>query len=503
MRLTRRQSLAPLAAVLAGGTPAPPAARTGAGLVFVLINDVYQIDPDAAGRGGFAKLATVLAGERRRAAAEGRRLIFVHAGDTLSPSLLSGFDDGAHMIALLNALRLDVFVPGNHEFDFGPEVYLRRMAEGRFQVLAANLRDDRGAPLPGHRDELWLTLGGCRVALIGAAYDQTARLSHPDPLVFAPTVATVRQRVAAARAAGADLVVAVIHADRADGLQLLADGGADLILSGHNHDLFMDFTARTQLAESAYDAQFVTVIDADLTPGAPPRLHGYRAIDTAVVAADPEMAARLAAEKSRLGRDLDRPLARLLRPLDSHRALVRRQETAIGDLFADALRRAGSAEVALLNGGSIRGDRAYAAGATLTRRDVLTELPFRNRMIVTHVSGVALRAALENGLARFGQESGAFPQISGLRVEVDPRAAPGRRVRDIAIGGGTLEPGRLYRVATNDFMARGGDGYGMLAGTTSVTVDSGNALVSQVVMEDFARRGTISAAIEGRLVSRG
>lgn len=498
MRLTRRQSFTTVAAGLVSIAPPARAAATG-GLVFVLVNDVYRIDPDTEGRGGFAKLATVLAQERRRAAAEGRRLVFVHAGDTLSPSLLSGFDEGAHMIALFNDLGLDVFVPGNHEFDFGTEVYLRRMGEARFQVLAANLRDAKGGSLPGHRDQLWLDVNGGRVALIGAAYDKTARLSHPDNVVFTSTVETVRREVAAARAAGADLVVAVIHADRADGRDLLAGSGADLILSGHNHDLFMDFNAHTQIAESAYDAQFVTVFDADVTHGAAPRVTGYRAIDTAKVAPDPAMADRVAAYKARLGRDLDQPLARLAAPLDSHRVLVRSQETAIGDLFADALRQGGGAEVAILNGGSIRGDRAYPAGTVLTRRDILTELPFHNRMVVTRVTGTAIRAALENGLAKLGQPSGAFPQVSGVDVEVEAGAPAGRRVRNLSIGGVALDPARLYRVATNDFMARGGDGYGMLAGAAGVGVDSGNALVSQIVMEDLEKRGTIVPKVEERL----
>src|SRR2546422_3277008 len=88
-------------------------------VTFILVNDVYQMSAqamaDGRSRGGFARLAAVVKAER----AKGGHVVFAHAGDTLSPSLMSGFDRGAHIISLTNMIRPDVFVPGNHEFDFG------------------------------------------------------------------------------------------------------------------------------------------------------------------------------------------------------------------------------------------------------------------------------------------------------------------------------------------------------------------------------------------------
>ena len=92
--------------------------------------------PDGKRRGGFARLAAVVKAER----AKGGHVVFAHGGDTLSPSLMSGIDQGAHIIALTNMLKPDIFVPGNHEFDFGKAVFLKRMAEAKFPVFAANMR---------------------------------------------------------------------------------------------------------------------------------------------------------------------------------------------------------------------------------------------------------------------------------------------------------------------------------------------------------------------------
>ena len=109
-------------------------------VTFVLTNDIYLMGDtlmaDGKRRGGFARLAAVVKAER----AKGGHVVFAHGGDTLSPSLMSGIDRGAHIIALTNMIPPDIFAPGNHEFDFGKAVFLKRMAEAKFPLYAANLR---------------------------------------------------------------------------------------------------------------------------------------------------------------------------------------------------------------------------------------------------------------------------------------------------------------------------------------------------------------------------
>ena len=70
-------------------------------------------------RGGFARVNAVASAER----AKGGNLIYVHAGDFISPSLLSGFDKGEHVVELTNLVAPDFVVPGNHEFDFGKDAF--------------------------------------------------------------------------------------------------------------------------------------------------------------------------------------------------------------------------------------------------------------------------------------------------------------------------------------------------------------------------------------------
>ena len=497
MLLDRRRTVAGLAAMLAGG---PALAAGDVRLTFVLVNDIYQMD-EVDGRGGLPRLAAVVKAERARSP----NVIFAHAGDTISPSLMSGFDQGAHMIALFNALPPDVFAPGNHEFDFGQDVYLKRMGEARFPVLAANLRDGDGAILPGHRDTMMIERGGLRIGVVGATLETTGVLSSPGPLRFAPTVETVAAAARALKDQGADLTVAVVHADKITGQKLMASRAVDIILSGHNHDLHIDFDGRTSLTESGEDADYVVAVDVTVSvkgEGANRKISwqpNYRVFDTKDVTPDPAMAALVKTYADELSRELDVVIARLAAPLDSSGAAVRGGEAAIGDFLADALRARMGADVAILKGGGIRGNRQYPAGHELTRRDVLTELPFGNRAVVTTVTGVALRAAIENGLSALGQLAGRFPQVSGLEIVADGAAPRGRRVVSINVRGAPLDEGARYRVATNDFMLRGGDGYTSLA-DPGATVDSGDQLIANEAMVYARQIGVIDARVEGRIV---
>jgi 5'-nucleotidase/UDP-sugar diphosphatase len=483
---------------------ASPAAA--ARITFVLFNDIYQMGeqvmPDGKARGGFARLAAAIKSERAR----GNPVIVAHGGDTLSPSLMSGLDRGAHIISLTNLIKPDIFVPGNHEYDFGKAVFLQRMAEAQFPLFAANLRDADGQPLPGFKDSAIMTFGDVRVGLVGATYDDSARASTPQDLKFQPTVATVRERAEALRRDGADLVVAVMHATRGDALQLASYGTVDLTLTGHTHDLFLSFDGRAVLAESNYDAHYVVAIDVDIdikTVAGKRQVTwwpNFRVIDTATVTPDADVAAAVAGYEQILSREMDAPLGTIAVELDSRNATVRAHEAAIGDVITDAMRAATGADVAIMNGGGIRAGKLYAPDSTITRRDVLAELPFGNRLVRLTLTGAQLRAALENGFANLPQPSGRFPQVSGLVITVDQTRPAGSRIVAIRVGDAPLDDARTYSVAANDFLARGGDGYVQFRDAPRVLADDDAPLLANAVMAYVRNLGTVRTVIEGRIV---
>ena len=490
---------------LAGAAPAASARIT-----FILVNDIYLMAdepmPDGRRRGGFARLAAVVKAERARASAAGGHAILAHAGDTLSPSLMSGIDHGAHIVTLTNLVAPDIFAPGNHEFDFGKAVFLERMGEAKFPRYAANLRGPDGRPLPGFKDRSMTTVGVVRIGLVGATYDDSERASDPGDLKFLPTVATLNAQAAALRREGADFVVAVAHVTREQGYEIFRGRAIDLVLTGHTHDLFIDYDGRTAMVESSYDAHYVTAIDLaiDVTEESGRRSTSwwpqFRVIDTATVTPDPDVAAVVARFEDELDKQLDTPIGTTAVELDSRSATVRTREAAIGDLVADAMRWSAQTEVAVTNGGGIRGGRVYPAGATITRRDVLAELPFGNRLVTIDIPGSALAAAIENGLSQLPNPSGRFPQVSGLTIEADPSRPAGRRVTSIKVGDAPLDPGKTYSVATNDFLARGGDDYASFREAKPVLPPADAPLLAYEVIDYIASIGTIRTGAGGRIV---
>ena len=483
---------------VAGARAAEPVRFT-----LLLVNDFYKMNEEK-GRGGMARLAAAVKAERAR----GGNVLFAHAGDTISPSLMSGFDHGAHMIEFFNMVPPDIFVPGNHEYDFGLEVFLKRMAEAKFPLYAANLRLADGALVPGYADSKIITYGDVKIGLTGATLDTSGELTSVEGLTFSPTIETMQATSRTLRKAGADLVIAVIHADKTQDQRLMGTRAADIILSGHNHELQIDYDGKTLLAESAVDAQYLVAVDvtAEVKTGEGGRTVAWqpniRIIDTATLTPDPATVAFVKSYEAELGKELDVEIATLGEPLDSRSTTVRGGEAAIGNFVADAMRVQTGAEVALINGGGIRAGRQYPAGHRLTRRDILGEMPFGNRTIVTNVTGTALLAALENGLSQLENRAGRFPQVSGLRVVADTAAKPGARVVSVEVNGAPLDAARSYRLATNDFIMRGGDGYSMIAGGHVLSDDEGGKLVANDVMAYARKLGTVAVKVEGRITLR-
>ena len=185
--------------------------------------------------------------------------------------------------------------------------------------------------------------------------------------------------------------------------------------------------------------------------------------------------------------------------IDSRRAMVRRRETAIGNLVADAMRLAVGTDVGLTNGGGIRANKVYPPGTRLRRRDILSELPFGNKTVLLELTGTELRAALENGFSGIEKTAGRFPQVSGLKVVYDPRRPPGARVMEVHHDGVALDPDGKYTLVTNDFMARGGDGYRMFTDKKPLIEARAGTLMASHVIDYITARGTIAPRPQGRL----
>ncbi|PGH55980.1 bifunctional metallophosphatase/5'-nucleotidase [Azospirillum palustre] len=495
---------APLFAIMLGA--ALPAWAQNGTLTFLHVNDVYEIAP-VKGQGGFGPLMTLL--KRERAAAPDA--ITTVGGDFLSPSLLSGTTRGEQMITLFNAIGVDAVTFGNHEFDFGPDLLKQRMAESKFPWIGTNVRSADGSAFAGTVPSWTRTIDGITVGFLGLITPDTARLSSAGPsLDFPPVLETAAATVKELRAKGASVVVALTHLTIEEDRKLASKvKGIDLILGGHDHDPISFYEGSTLILKAGHDAQYLGIVklavetkDAGKGPATVTVPTEWRFVTTAGVAPDPEVETVVEGYTRRLDSDLAVVIGTTTTELDSRKDVVRSREASMGNLIADALRDTLKADVAITNGGGIRADALHPAGSRLTRKDIFAELPFGNVGVLVEMSGQDLISTLEHGVSKVEEKAGRFPQVSGLTMTYDPKAPAGRRVTSITVGGKPVDPQGTYRVATNDYMLKGGDGYAAFPRSKVIVDASGAVLLAIIVMNYVEAKKTVAPAVDGRIVAK-
>lgn len=495
----KKQLLTALAATLA---LALPAAADRTDITLLLVSDVYKMEGTGA-RGGFARMAAVA----REYRSKGGHLLYIHSGDTLSPSLMSSIDQGEHIIKLLNSEPPDIFVPGNHEFDFGPATFRTRiLQELNSKIFAANLRDSAGKPVEGILEGLVYEFGEVKVGVFGVITEETEFLSSPNgEYRFTSLIDTATKTTAKLREAGADLVVAVVHDSFSVDYEVMAKSGADVVLGGSDHDLNIQYNGKVAFAEPRSEGDYMIAVElaVDVTHKDDKRRvrwwPNFRIIDTANYTPAADTAALVASYEALLDKELGETIGTTSTALDTRRAAVRGAENAFANLMADAIREFADADVGITNGGGIRANREYSSGTDLTRRDILNELPFGNSVVKLQVTGAQLRAALENGVSAIEDIAGRFAHVSGIKMQVDTSAPAGSRLKSVMVNGVKLSDSKTYTVATNDYMAGGGDGFKSFAKAKVIMSAHETQLLATTVMEYIKNKGTVAPKVEGRI----
>jgi 2',3'-cyclic-nucleotide 2'-phosphodiesterase (5'-nucleotidase family) len=418
---------------------------------------------------------------------------------------MSGFDKGQNTIDLTNLVPFDLAVPGNHEFDFGVANFIEKMKASKYPWAAVNIANKDGSPVEGLGGVMVKEVAGVKIALIPVGQDTSPVVSSTGDLVFTSSVESGIAAAKQARKDGADLVVGVVQTDIYNDLKLVHSKAFDVVLSGDDHSYGTSYDGITAYVETSIDARLLSPVDlmVDVTEKDGKRVvkwtPTFRFIDTSTVTADPESQAMADGFTKKLDDTLNVDIGTTETPLDSRRNVVRGEESTMGDLIADAMKAATGADLAIMNGGGIRADRTYDAGVKITRRDILTELPFGNVTQLTELPGSQVLAALENGVSLVEKGAGRFPQVSGVTFVYDPKAEAGKRVSEVMVGGAALDAAKLYKVAVNDYMLGGGDGYAALGGGRLINDTGAGQLVANDVMAYVEKLGTVKPVVEGRI----
>jgi 5'-nucleotidase len=468
------------------------------------INDTYQFTPaDGGKRGGLARVMTI----RKETLKKNPNTIMTLGGDTLSPSVETRTYKGAQMIDAWNAVGLDYSVFGNHEFDLKTADLLLRMKESKFTWLGANVIDSKtGKSFADTPPFVIRSIGGVKIGIIGFLLPETKETSSMEAhLKVTDFCFAARRLVPRMRRAGANVIVGLTHLFMQQDKKLAGCADFDLILGGHEHTLLQSSANGTPIFKMWADAREVGKFDLLINK----KTGRLASMDWEIIPVTdaipdaPEFAPVTAKYKDLLEK-LAVQVGSTSVELDALSQSVRTKETNIGNFIADAYRKAADADVALVNGGSIRADLTYSPGM-LTMRDVLSMLPFNNPIVKVEVTGKALADILEHGVARSAEdnEPGRFPQISGMSFKFDTRKLPGQRVLEILVGGKPLDEKGTYTVATSDFLvSRGGDGYTMFK-NAKILIMADKAQKDSDVFEQAIRsapNSTISPRLEGRIV---
>lgn len=445
----------------------------GVHITLLHTNDMHArlLPADDFGRSiGLPEIAAAIKAEKR----VDKDVLAVDAGDTLHGMPSINISRGENMVQLLNAAGYDFLVPGNHDYNYGAERLQVLAKQMKGSVLSANtVRKKSGRLLfPAYQT---VRMDDVRMAVIGLTTPETMEKTNPSnvqDIRFLDPVATTQKLVNRLRE-NYDVIIVVAHLglDKSSVItsEQLAQQvkGIDVIVDGHSHTELPHgkMVGDTLIVQTGcYDHYLgevdLVVKDHQITSKT------ARLLDAAAVkkiAPMPDVTVeRMIADLSKKNQALlDMVVTQNSQMLSADRAIVRTQEAVLGNLSADAMRKAAGADAAVLNGGAIRHD--LPAGA-VTKGDILAVYPFGNTLMKLEVSGDVLRQALEHSVSEVPAEFGGFLQVSGLQFQVDAAAPAGQRVKDIMIGGKPLSLQQTYTLAMPDFLFAGGDGYTMFKG---------------------------------------
>lgn len=485
-------------AVFAQGQEEPSSPRLQGPLTILQMNDVYNTVPRN-DRGGLARVATI----KKQLSANGHTTLLMLAGDFLASSVASTVFKGAQMIDSLNATGLDIATLGNHEFDFGPDVLLQRMAEAKFEWVVSNVTDTQtGKPVGNAAPYLIRRVGPITLGVIGVCIRSEGILPATRArFAFENPNDTLARYIPELKRQGVNTIVLLSHLRWQEDRDI-ADRfpDIDVIVGGHEHYPLMAMWGRTLVSKAGLDAINLGRIDFNRREDHPTDRFWELVPITPAVKPDPDVERVVTGWEDRLNASMGTRIATTTVPFDARDVVQRLRETPLGNLIADAMRARAGTDVAIINSGGIRGNRIYPAG-DVTQKTLLEIHPFGNVVCTVEMTGRVLLQALNNGTSLLPDfaNAGRFVQVSGLRYRVNLASPPNNRVHDVTVGGAPLDLDRTYTVAIPDFVLEGGDGFTMFGNVKVLVNKDAGPPILEVLQEAIAGK-TISPATDGRIV---
>lgn len=473
---------------------------------FLQFSDFHGALEASATSMGAAVMTSAFAADR----AKNPATVIVSAGDNFgaAPQISAAFEE-IPTIEAMNLMKFDASVFGNHEHDRDIAHLSKIIGASDFQWVASNY-SSLASLTSGTKAAKEFTLvekGGLKIGIVGYNTAQTKEQVFPGNLkpageaeiIIEPSTARVNTAIKAAKAAGADFVIALVHegwtanaAGKAEGpLPVIAKEiqGAAIVYGGHSHLTYSSSNPGTVRTAPTLIAQVVNsgteytrsavCFDTTRSKVIGSSVEYVRKADVAAVVADVTTAAMVKKYKDQLSPKLDVKVGSVsdVFPRGGTPPVERSGENPTGNYTTDFIRAKYKVDFVFTNGGGIRDTlpaKTYTPADTTLKRpttgstgpydvtlgDVLTVYPFGNSIGTTTITGAGLWLALENGVSNFPTD-GRFPQISGFKFTWDSTKAKMARVVSVTTLDGKAIPAdsKTYTIASLDFLIQGGDGY--------------------------------------------
>jgi 2',3'-cyclic-nucleotide 2'-phosphodiesterase (5'-nucleotidase family) len=426
--------------------------------------------------------------------------LLLSAGDMFQGTPISDLFHGKPVIELMNDMKFDAMTLGNHEFDWGLDVLKDLKTIARFPFLSANIVNrNNGAP-PWVKPYILVERQGLKIAVIGVTTPETNALTKPGqigPYRFLDPEKALPEKIRAVKKEGARFVILLSHLGLEADIDLARSvDGIHVIVGGHSHTAVKTPVSigDTIVVQAGCCGHYLGALKLQVDKDTGRILQHTQKRELRKVLSGPDDPHDEGARKiiSKYHDQIKEEFGRVVG--NTAVDLVRHpyHESNIGNLVCDAMRAAPGADIAFQNNGGIR---TNISKGKITLEQIHTLLPFDNLLISMDLTGGQILKILEQSATL---EHGIL-QVSGLRVVIQKGKPAGTRVQQVFVGDRPLDPKKIYRVTTNDFLAAGGDKY--------ATFQEGkNAVFGEAIRDGFIKylreHSPVNPRIEGRIVIR-
>lgn len=469
------------------------------------VNDIHgRVDAGKYDGMGLARVSTIVKGIRK----EDPNVLFLDAGDTIHGTVFAALTKGESVIRVMNEMGYDAMTTGNHDYNYGLDRIENLQNTMNFPVIVSNvIYKDTGEKV--FKPYIIKTLpNGVKIGIFGLATPETAYKTNPtnvEAVTFDDPIAAAKESIEALKKEGVNYIIALSHLGVDEdsvytSIKLAQEvDGIDLIVDGHSHTTLEEgmWVKDTLIVQAGfYDKNLGEVTVKLGKDGSKEEVAKLYSKDYAMenVEEDPAIKAIIDEVNTENEKVTSVVVGESDVYLDGERDHVRKGETNLGDMITEAMLAKTGADGVITNGGGIR---ASIKEGTITRGDIITVLPFGNYVIVKEVTGQQLKDALENGIQSYPETRGAFPHIAGFTFKFDPEREVGDKVFDVMFTNGEkLDLNKTYHIATNDFMAVGGDMYESLKGTKTVNEYES---IEEILGEYIKNNGITHKTTDGRV----